>query len=434
MNSSLRLAGLVLALTAPTAVAEVWVVDQTGGPGSDFTAIQPAVNAAASGDLILVRPGIYAGFTVTAKGLEISAEFQSRFQLASGALVSVQNLTAQQGFALRGAEDLPNESGDTGARLRIRDCAGWVWVEDCHLTEPPSPLTYASTNGNAKLRFDDVGRAVVQRCDLTGGNGRSHSIIGDAGHPGLWAERVGSLAVHDCELRGGDGGFNLDSDGGPSGHGGAGLVLVSVPTTVLTGAVAVGGAGGSGTGEVCFGGASGGHGVEVQEPLFQEPPSGHLYVLDLDAVGGPGGGDFACGPPGDAPAGLAVSAPPQLLTVLPGAARTLQAASPVEEGQTLNLRLAGQAGDLATLGFGAAPAALPLPDFFGALLIGDAAPLVQFVGVVPASGFLVVPVPIPPLPGTVSNLSVLSQGVFVTPTLEVRLGGGTRVTLIPDNL
>lgn len=60
--------GLILC-TASCITASEWhgvgntiVVDEKGGPGSQFTDIPDAVNAAAPGDLVLVRPGNYSPF------------------------------------------------------------------------------------------------------------------------------------------------------------------------------------------------------------------------------------------------------------------------------------------------------------------------------------------------------------------------------------
>jgi hypothetical protein len=43
---------------------KTWYVDDDGGPGIDFTDIQPAVDAAENGDLIRVLTGLYSGFTI----------------------------------------------------------------------------------------------------------------------------------------------------------------------------------------------------------------------------------------------------------------------------------------------------------------------------------------------------------------------------------
>ena len=56
LRHSILVYSFVVFLAAPAA-ATTWVVDP-GGLG-DFTSIQPAVNAAAMADTILVRPGTY---------------------------------------------------------------------------------------------------------------------------------------------------------------------------------------------------------------------------------------------------------------------------------------------------------------------------------------------------------------------------------------
>ena len=53
----LVLAVLVLAC-AGTAAGATWVVDDDGGAGVDYTTIQAAVNASATGDTIEVRDGM----------------------------------------------------------------------------------------------------------------------------------------------------------------------------------------------------------------------------------------------------------------------------------------------------------------------------------------------------------------------------------------
>ena len=47
---------LVLVLAAPLAAQRTWIVDAANGPGTDFIDLLPAIDAAASGDTILLRP------------------------------------------------------------------------------------------------------------------------------------------------------------------------------------------------------------------------------------------------------------------------------------------------------------------------------------------------------------------------------------------
>lgn len=58
---------LVLVAVLPT----IWIVDASNGPGTNFTSLPGGVAAAASGDTLVVRPGIYAPFSVSGKALTI---------------------------------------------------------------------------------------------------------------------------------------------------------------------------------------------------------------------------------------------------------------------------------------------------------------------------------------------------------------------------
>ena len=62
---------LLLASSQVDAQGKLWVVDDDGGPGVDFTAIQDAVDAAVDGDGILVRPGDYGRVTIDGKSLRV---------------------------------------------------------------------------------------------------------------------------------------------------------------------------------------------------------------------------------------------------------------------------------------------------------------------------------------------------------------------------
>jgi hypothetical protein len=63
-----------------------WVVDDSGGPGVDFTDIPPAVAGATDGDVLLVAPGTYSHFVLTGKSLRIlGSGNQSTFVTLPGA-------------------------------------------------------------------------------------------------------------------------------------------------------------------------------------------------------------------------------------------------------------------------------------------------------------------------------------------------------------
>ena len=83
-----RLSSAALALTIGSASAlsaqSVWTVDDSGG--ADFTDLQAAVDAASSGDVLLVAAGVYGNVAVLGKGLTI---------LGDGAAPSVRQLVAR---------------------------------------------------------------------------------------------------------------------------------------------------------------------------------------------------------------------------------------------------------------------------------------------------------------------------------------------------
>src|SRR5262245_39246414 len=90
---------LLLALSAPVCAHDVYVVSSRP---SDFPDIQSAVDAAADGDAVVVRPGIYAGFTLAGKGVSVVGLEEDGERPVIDGDVAVQGLTAAQSAVLRG--------------------------------------------------------------------------------------------------------------------------------------------------------------------------------------------------------------------------------------------------------------------------------------------------------------------------------------------
>src|SRR5262245_40132899 len=63
-----------LVLAAAARAQNVFVVAPSPGPGVFSTRIQDAVNAAADGDVVLVKSGSYPGFLAFGKSLTVVAE------------------------------------------------------------------------------------------------------------------------------------------------------------------------------------------------------------------------------------------------------------------------------------------------------------------------------------------------------------------------
>lgn len=128
----LRSLALALALGATSASAQsVLVVDQAGGAGSQFTALQPAIDAAASGDIVLIRSGSYATgpfgggppFLIDGKGLTLVEDAGASVTIGT---LDVRNLAPPASVTVRGFDFVQ------GNGLVLANNSGPVFIEDCH--------------------------------------------------------------------------------------------------------------------------------------------------------------------------------------------------------------------------------------------------------------------------------------------------------------
>ena len=174
-------AALLLSWTTSTAQSRVWVVAENPGPGVDFTNLQKAVQASADGDLVLVRDGDYAGFTIEDRGIVVTAEVGADVHTAS---LRILDLSAGKTVVLRGLQ--AQAPSGAGTALTVRNCAGSVWIEDCILRggvgdndfiAPFDPL-----DSYAGARVQDSVAVSFARCDLFGGAGLDvcEGPVGDA--------------------------------------------------------------------------------------------------------------------------------------------------------------------------------------------------------------------------------------------------------------
>jgi hypothetical protein len=186
---------IALAALAPLASAGVWIVDDDGGPGVDFTDLQPAIDAASPGDLVVVRAGEYGPFVLDI-GLRIVAEPGPQPHVGeSGEL-----------------RDVPAGWRALVAGLRLdmlyaHDCEGDVLVDAC---------TLGMKVGRPSL--------LVERCDLVVmSRSQVKGISGGQEMPPIYppnAERAAevtdsTVAWSACTLEGGSGGTHYKADGKP---------------------------------------------------------------------------------------------------------------------------------------------------------------------------------------------------------------------------
>lgn len=260
-----RLNLLALLFCAPLATASTWVVDASGGPGVDFTDIGAAEAASLPGDVILVMPGTYPGFTLD---VAVSILGQSGERVITGD-VRVANLPAGGRATL---------AGMTTAKVTIANCSAPVTLEDL-VAAPAFPIytsgsviTVASctdvrlhnvaasavTLGTIHALTVTSARVEVTQCQLNGARGHAYDLYNFFTNPEDGGDGIRVLGasskvhVSGSDIRGGTGGDLPDTLGCQScvaGDGGMGIrvQLGQVQLTGPTNAVVLGGAQGIGT-------------------------------------------------------------------------------------------------------------------------------------------------------------------------------------------
>lgn len=227
----MRPALLLLALSPLASAQSVWVVDQAGG--GDFSEIQPALDASADGDTILVKQGDYAGFEVQAREVHIVAEVGAEVnvvvpQPTSG--VWVEALAPGQQVLLSGIRSHHFALGDDPGFGAPDLSRGVVLVDR---VPPPD---FGSMNVWCSLVVRKQRHAVVNDCTLHA----PYPGDGDpppSGDPALRVfDEQQRVFVYDSSLVGADGGDQSGGFGCPGGgDGGDGLLLESGATFTLRG-------------------------------------------------------------------------------------------------------------------------------------------------------------------------------------------------------
>ncbi|MEL6713921.1 MAG: hypothetical protein AAFP86_09115 [Planctomycetota bacterium] len=192
-----RLAAL-LALATPAIPQTTWVVDAANGPGADFTEVQPAIDASAPGDVVLVRAGRYEPWSSTdvqlSKGITLRGEGQ--IELPG---ISIQAVPADEC-----ARVLDFDYWRGVPRLEILGCLGTVHLQNVNL--PRVTDVAACTD----VRLERCTGSRVQnfyagQLNISGGSRVLVADCADESAP-LWAAVDDSeLLVAASHLRGGDG-------------------------------------------------------------------------------------------------------------------------------------------------------------------------------------------------------------------------------------
>lgn len=405
-----------LAIAVTTSLAHATSVHVVG-PGG-FTTIQAAVDAAAAGDVVLVKAmSDVGGFLVDGKGVDIVCD-PATVGPALHSRVTVRNLPAGQRVLLSGLTLVSGSgSGGTlvdGEGLLVDDCAGAVRVDGVEFWGTPGNPAACSgspvTAGFAAVRIVDSASVVLSDCRLQGGFGSSllgcsFAAAGGAGGHALSAIRS-NVVLTGVDALGGDGG-----NGSGGGQGGSALRLQDA-TAVVAGGTWSGGDGGFVA--PGWGGGGGGHAIELLGASYAQ-------IVAAQLAGGSAGTGSSNGP------GLALT-DPTLAVQLPGAFKWLDATRAVREGGTLEIELGGEPADLGFVLLSGADAHQALYLFQGVLLA--ASPQVIPFGSLGASGLKSTAVAIAPLAPGVDASTIVLQGFFVSSSLGLQIGSAQNVVLL----
>ncbi len=236
-----------------SAHADTWIIDDGGGAGVDFTDIQSAINVASHGDILIVNPGTYAGFTLNLGLTILGSEASNTSVVTSASTIASVNgnrravltglrmeglgVSSNTGHVILDSLELvPN--GLAPATLVVSN-SNDVRLYQCTV----EGLTDTPFNDNTHALKADNSRLEVINSDLVGGAGFDTDCWSDGGHggSGVWASGASLVAVFDSRLTGGDGGDTglpdifcewSDPIGGDGGHG---LLLQGGSVAVLAG-------------------------------------------------------------------------------------------------------------------------------------------------------------------------------------------------------
>lgn len=417
---------LPFALAAPAlAQGVVWVVDDDGGAGVDFSDIQPAVDAASDGDLVLVRNGDYTAFVIDGKSLTVTAGLHDLVVLGVGGC-AVRNLGPGQQVTLRGLNTVvPSIEVNLIDGLVLENNQGPVWIENCLWQGGICFPFFCSLGGSAGVRATDCDSVMFAGTTLRGGETFDGAIT--AGHAVIAVNS--NLSFYDCIVVGGLGFPQPISANPVQGANGGHAIVLDNSFFLASGTNFEGARGGDGAppgplGEPCSDGGDGGSGVSTVGNASS------YALLQSSLLAGAGGlpGGPACSPGTSGGAVDPLGGVP-VETVFPLAPHTLSISSPVPASQALIASLQGQAGNTLILLIALVQDHVLALPFTGVLLV-PATSLVLPLGVIPPTGFILFNLSSPGLPPGLDFLNLYLQMAWIAPDMTAGLGSGTQLSVL----
>lgn len=420
---------LALPAGARSGAPTVWTVDDDGP--ADFQDLPEAVAGAAEGDVLLVRDGSYSSFTIDGKALSVVGEAGAAVRLEqAGAQVVIRNLGPGQSVLLRNVRVSGQAPGGSSpsflSALICESDQGPILLEDCTF----EGSTYSLGWGGAFVV--SCTSVTFVRCSLVG---RLADDLSYGINHGIFALNA-SVFVYDSTLLAGDtlGGRACQSSlpycyqAGHAGHG----LYVDNGFGLVSGSTMYGGNGHEGANasppqDLCGNGADGGHG------LYLFASTGVV----LDSVFFAGAGGAAGQPlPGGEPcsagsSGLPILAVFSTLETPTGPRRSIAATTPVREGESLVVQLAGEAGETVVVGAFSDPAGgVYLPQLGGAVLVLFPPAALVVGGPLDHLGQGTLAVPIGELGPGIAGIPIHLQAVFLGGPSGLRLGSPSASLLL----
>lgn len=422
---------------AGAAHAGVIVVDAQNGPGTDFTSLKAALAAAANGDLLLVRTGVYDGSHVMLnKAVSIVADSGAGVAITNTDPTSLTTAALQVGGTFTGSMLIqgctfqstfltPSTVAVGALRISTNSATGHVFVDDC-------AAVAAVGNG-----IDVAGgcRTTITHCFGTGGDAAVALPSTFAAGLGLFAATSidgAFLSAFDSDFTGGRG---LDQ---PAGNtpillaGGAGIrasTFGSLRKILVSGTSAQGGEGGdtvSGPPNCTVPGA-GGHGLEVIAGFGP-------YVVEPAFAGGAAGIDQSTcglsGVPGQPVAVTFLGLPPVPLTAQPS---RIAALGPVREGVAVTVSIQGPVNHSAFAIIGFSQTHVFEASLSGSLVVTPNA--IVALGSLPPSGIVTLSTHAPSMPvGVDAGIVYLQPITQDVSTGQATLGAPAALVILDDSL
>lgn len=396
---------LVSLFASRASAADAWVV----GPGF-FPNIQQAVDAAADGDVVLVKPG-GASFTFLLDGKGLSVIADASRPLALFALrmrnVPAGSTVVIAGFSIVGC--------NSGASLLCSDSVGAIRIQECTL----------GSSDCLRVAISNCSDVSLSECSITG---TTNPLTGAM--RGLFATNS-SVTLHATSLFGGNG-LRASVAGIPVVFPPAAAVRAEGGELFIGGGTIRGGRGLPGSDGTCGGSlppSAGGPGATGFENA-----GAVVHHLDATIEGGPGGeggwGGGTCYAP-DGPAGPAVSGTGPMIALI-GEHRVLESTPPVRESGVQTLAVRGQPGDRAFVALSGRT------DRHHERSLNGVVPFRQparrlFLGTLDGTGTLTVALPVPELGAGVDARRWFAQVIVLGVNDQLWLGSPSCPTFLDSS-